>query len=59
MTRCVARQVSSSSTWSIATFASNVHRLQQVVDVAKKYNRKICLTGRSILRITSVAKELG
>lgn len=43
----------------IATFASNVHRLQQVVDVAKKYNRKICLTGRSILRITSVAKELG
>lgn len=43
----------------IATFASNVHRLQQVVDVARKYNRKICLTGRSILRITSVAKELG
>ena len=43
----------------IATFASNVHRLQQVIDVAKKYNRKICLTGRSILRISSVAKELG
>jgi ribonuclease J len=43
----------------IATFASNVHRLQQVIDVAKKYNRKVCLTGRSILRITGVAKELG
>lgn len=36
-----------------------MHRLQQVIDVAKKYNRKVCLTGRSILRITGVAKELG
>ncbi len=43
----------------ITTFASNIHRLQQVIDVAKKYNRKVCLTGRSILKITSVAKELG
>ncbi len=43
----------------IATFASNIHRLQQVVDVAKKYNKRICLTGRSILKITKVATELG
>lgn len=43
----------------IATFASNIHRLQQVIDVAKKYNRKVCLTGRSMLKIASVATELG
>ena len=43
----------------VATFASNVHRLQQVIDTAKKFNRKICLTGRSMVRISTVAKELG
>jgi len=43
----------------ITTFASNIHRLQQVIDVAKKYNRKVCLSGRSMLKITTVAKELG
>lgn len=43
----------------VATFASNIHRLQQVVDVAKKYNCKVCLSGRSMFRITDVAKELG
>lgn len=43
----------------IATFASNIHRLQQVVDVAKKYNRKVCLSGRSMVKIAVLAKELG
>ncbi len=43
----------------IATFASNIHHIQQVVDAAKKFNRKICLTGRSMVRIQKVATELG
>ena len=43
----------------IATFASNIHRLQQVIDEAKRYNRKICLSGRSMVRIANVATELG
>ncbi len=43
----------------VTTFASNIHRLQQVVDVAKKYNRKVCLNGRSIIKIVGVARDLG
>ncbi len=43
----------------IATFASNIHRLQQIVDAAKHFNRKIIFTGRSMVRIAGVAKELG
>ncbi len=43
----------------VASFASNVHRLQQVMDVARMYNRKICLSGRSMLKVVNVAKELG
>jgi len=43
----------------IATFASNVYRLQQVVDAAKRFNRKICFTGRSMLRVTEIAKDMG
>ncbi|MCD7729203.1 MAG: ribonuclease J [Clostridia bacterium] len=43
----------------IATFASNVHRLQQIVDLAVKYNRKIALSGRSMLNVAEVAEELG
>jgi ribonuclease J len=43
----------------VATFASNIHRLQQVVNASRRYGRKICLSGRSMLKIAKVAKELG
>lgn len=43
----------------VATFASNIHRLQQVISASKRYGRKVCLTGRSMLKIAKVAKELG
>lgn len=43
----------------VATFASNIHRLQQIADVAKMYNRKVAVSGRSMVNILGVAKELG
>src|SRR5690606_23299572 len=43
----------------ISTFASNVHRLQQIIDAAVKTNRKIGLLGRSMVNVVSVAEELG
>jgi ribonuclease J len=43
----------------VATFASNIHRLQQVISASKRYGRKVCLTGRSMLKIAKVATELG
>ena len=43
----------------VATFASNVHRIQQIIDAAELKNRKVVLSGRSMLNYTTVAKELG
>ena len=43
----------------ISTFASNVHRVQQVVDAAQKTNRKLALLGRSMVNVVAVAIELG
>ncbi|MFC4126672.1 ribonuclease J [Nocardia rhizosphaerae] len=43
----------------VASFASHVHRIQQVVDVAQKYNRKICFVGRSMVRNMQIAQDLG
>lgn len=43
----------------VATFASNVHRVQQVINSAVKFNRKVAVCGRSIENITKVACELG
>lgn len=43
----------------IATFASNVHRLQQIIDAAYKNDRKVAVSGRSMANVISVASELG
>ena len=43
----------------VATFASNIHRIQQVVDAAAKYNRKVCISGRSMVNVVGTAQELG
>ncbi|MBR0278201.1 MAG: ribonuclease J [Clostridia bacterium] len=43
----------------VATFASNIHRMQQIVNSAAQYGRKIALSGRSIINVLSVAIELG
>jgi len=43
----------------LTTFASNVNRLQQVIDAAAKTNRKLALLGRSMVNVVKVASELG
>ncbi len=43
----------------VATFASNIHRMQQIVNSASQYGRKIALSGRSIENVVTVAMELG
>lgn len=42
----------------IATFASNVDRVQQIINTACKYNRKVIVEGRSMVNIISVAREM-
>ena len=43
----------------VATFASNIHRLQQILNLAEKYGRKVAFTGRSMINISDVALKLG
>ena len=43
----------------IATFASNVDRVQQIIDTAYRFGRKVAVEGRSMVNIISVASELG
>lgn len=43
----------------VATFSSNVHRIQQVIDAAIKYDRKVAVIGRSMINVVSIAREMG
>ena len=43
----------------IATFSSNVHRVQQIIDTSARHGRKVAITGRSMLNIIGAAVELG
>ena len=43
----------------IATFASNVHRMQQAIDVALEAERKVCVVGRSMRKNLNIARSLG
>lgn len=43
----------------IATFASNVDRVQQVITTAEEYGRKVCIDGRSMVSVINTAAELG
>lgn len=42
----------------IATFASNIHRVQQIINCALKYNRKIAFSGRSMINIAEIAAKI-
>ena len=43
----------------VATFSSNVHRIQQVIDAAVRYHRKVSVLGRSMVNVVSISLELG
>lgn len=43
----------------VATFASNIHRVQQIIDVAKQSKRKVAVVGRSLENLVQVGEELG
>lgn len=43
----------------VATFASNIHRIQQVIDSSFKAGRKVAVTGRSMVNVINIARELG
>ena len=43
----------------VATFASNIHRMQQIMNAAVKCNRKVSVVGRSMINVLAVSQELG
>ncbi|MCQ2463310.1 MAG: ribonuclease J [Clostridia bacterium] len=43
----------------VATFASNIHRVQQIIDVAESLGRKVALSGRSLENVVAIGAELG
>ena len=43
----------------VATFSSNVHRIQQVIDTAIKYRRRVAILGRSMVNVVNISMELG
>ncbi len=43
----------------IATFSSNVHRVQRIIDTAVMFNRKVAISGRSMINVVNIAKDIG
>lgn len=43
----------------VATFSSNVHRIQQVIDTAVRYRRRVAILGRSMVNVVNISLELG
>ncbi|MEG1499479.1 MAG: ribonuclease J [Clostridia bacterium] len=43
----------------VATFASNIHRMQQILDLAAKYKRKVAFSGRSMINVSETAMKIG
>ncbi|MBP1559358.1 MAG: ribonuclease J [Oscillospiraceae bacterium] len=43
----------------VATFSSNIHRVQQIIDCSARYGRKVCVSGRSMVNVVNTAVELG
>ena len=43
----------------IATFSSNVHRVQKIIDIAVETGRKVAFSGRSMEQMVAIAQELG
>lgn len=43
----------------VATFASNIHRVQQIIDLAEKYGRKVAFSGRSMFNVMEAASKIG
>ena len=43
----------------VATFSSNIHRIQQIIDEAYRCGRKVAVSGRSMLNVVTIASELG
>ncbi|MBE3557027.1 MAG: ribonuclease J [Firmicutes bacterium] len=43
----------------VATFASNIHRIQQVLDASATYHRRVAVVGRSMVNVLNIARELG
>ncbi len=43
----------------VATFSSNIHRIQQIIDEAVKYKRKVAISGRSMINVVNIAADLG
>ncbi len=43
----------------VATFASNIHRIQQIINAAEIYNKKLIVSGRSMINTINVASQLG
>ncbi len=43
----------------VTTYSSHISRLNQIIEISKRYNRKVCFVGRSLIKVKEIAKELG